>query len=169
MSKAKKQKTVSTSSPVIEDDGRLCAVTVRFPHWVWETIRSIAADRSCSMAELVRQVVQYGLSDIDQHFLRDEQMAEIRSAVVQLMDVISQVERELHRIGINYNQEIRLRHIQQKYENLTDIDSRMNQIRETETVKKESNNLSKEELDHLISRYEDATKKTGEILYQILG
>ena len=167
MSERKKQQTDFHSHR--EENRNMCPVTVRFPYTVWEAIRSLSAERDCSMAHLVRQIVEYGVSDIDQHFLREDQLSELRTAVIQLMDVISQIQRELHRIGVNYNQQIKLRNIEQKYKNLTDIDSRMAQIREAEAVRKDSNHLSKEELENIISRYEEATRKAGEVLCRILG
>ena len=169
MNETKKHKADSVFLHDEKDTGKLCPVTVRFPEEVWDAIRSISEDRSCSMAQMVRQIVEWGLSDMDDHVMHEDQLSEIRTEVVKLMDVVSQIERELHRIGVNYNQEIRLRNIQQKYHGLTDIDSRMMAIREKEAVMKDSNLLNKDELYELISKYEDATRKAGEQLCRILG
>ena len=167
MSKTKKQITGMMKS--YEDEERLCPVTVRFPSGVWEAISRISADRSCSMADLVRLVVEWGLQGMEEHTLKEKQISELRDAIIQLTDEISQVQRELNRIGVNYNQEIKIKNIERKYSNRKNLDERASYFREMEVVKKENTTLNKDELDSLMSRYEEATKVAGETICRILG
>lgn len=168
MSRAKKL-GASLLASAEDDNNRLRPVTIRLPEALWKGLRVVSEDRGCSMAALVRQVLEYGISDMDNMLLREDQMAEIRTLVMQLMDAVSGVQRELHRIGVNYNQEIKLKQIERKYRNLTDMESRIMAIREKDAVQNDHNTLSKDELDRLMQRYTEATEKAGEVLCRILG
>lgn len=147
-------------------------VTVRFSRGAWEAIRDLAAENGVPMAELVRMAVAGNLSRYlgDIRIVDKTQAAEIKKAIAALSDTVSKVEMELHRIGINYNQEIRLKQIERKYGDMSraSLDARFQKMQEEENVKADSANLSKSELDALISRYEQATKQVGDILCRIL-
>ena len=166
MNEVKKCKAELLSSG--EDDNKLRPVTIRFPDTVWKALSDISADRSCSMAQLVRQLVEWSLSDIDVYTGYEDQMEEIKTAINQLTDEISSVQRELHRIGVNFNQEIRLRNIEQKYAKRKTLDERAAYFQELNEVKEGSTTLDKVELEALMHKYEDATKKAGEIICRIL-
>lgn len=147
-------------------------VTVRFTAGAWEAIRDTAAENGVSMAELVRMAVAGNLSRYlgDIRIVDKKQAEEIKKAIAALCDTVSRTEMELHRIGLNYNQEIRLKQIERKYGDMTyaSFQSLLRKGEEENAVKKDSKNLSKEELDALISRYEQATKQVGDILCRIL-
>ena len=78
---------------------------------------------------------------------------------------------ELHRIGVNFNQEIKIQNIQRKYRITSEssFEDIMKRHAEIEAVKKDSNLLDKAELDALMERYEIATKQVGEMLCLILA
>ena len=92
-----------------ECEKKLRPVTVRLPNALWKVVRDISESRNCSMAELVRQLVKWAISDMDNHILNEKQMSEIRTEIMKLTDIISQIQRELYRIGVNYNQVAKLR------------------------------------------------------------
>ena len=147
-------------------------VTVRFTAEAWEAIRDTAAENGVSMAELVRMAVAGNLSRYlgDIRIVDQQQAAEIKKAITALCDTVSRTEMELHRIGLNYNQEVRLMQIQRKYGD-TKYASFQTLIRKSEeetAVKQDSANLDKAELEKLISRYEQATKQVGDLLCRIL-
>lgn len=147
-------------------------VTVRFTAEAWEAIRDTAAENGVSMAELVRMAVAGNLSRYlgDIRIVDKRQAAEIKKAIAALCDTVSRTEIELHRIGKNFNQQVRLMEIQRKYGDLkyASWDTRLRKIEEERAVMEDSANLSKEELETLISRYEQATKQVGELLCRIL-
>ena len=133
-------------------------ITVRFGPDAWQAIRDLAADNNISQAELIRTTVAWKLHQYlgDVKIIDQQQATEIKAQIANLFTVISEVRNELNRIGVNYNQEVRQRNIERKYggRDMTD--------RAGGTA------LSWQELDALISRYEQATEQVGEFLYRIL-
>ena len=146
---------------------RLRPITVRFTQDAYDAIRDVADDNSISKAELVRMALAGNLNEYlgDIRIIDKRQGAEIKGQITALFDVVSEIKNELHRIGVNYNQEIRLKNIKRKYGTVIN-DKR---TEEEQAVLDDSVNLSKEELSEIISRYELATKRTGEVLCRILG
>ena len=128
-------------------------ITVRFAPDVWQAVRDLAAENAISQAELIRIIVagklHQDLGDIK--IIDQQQAAEIKTQIGNLFTVISEVRNELNRIGINYNQEVRQRNIERKYGGGDMMD------RAGGTA------LSWQELDALISRYEQATKEVSEL------
>lgn len=146
---------------------RLRPITVRFTQDAYDAIRDVADDNSISKAELVRMALAGNLNEYlgDIRIIDKRQGAEIKGQITALFDVVSEIKNELHRIGVNYNQEIRLKNIKRKYGTVIN-DKR---TEEEQAVLDDSVNLSKEELSEIISRYELATKRTGEVLCRILA
>ena len=167
MNEVKKCKARFSASE--EDAEKLRPVTIRFPEEIWKALRDTSSARGYSMASLVRQLVEWGLSDMDEHTLQEEQISALHDAVIKLTDEISQIQRELNRIGVNYNQEVRLKNIERKYANRKNLEDRASYFREMDAIKNGSTTLNKKELDSLMSRYEEATQKAGEAICRILG
>lgn len=148
----------------------MCPVTVRFSADAWDAIRETAIENNMSMAELIRIAVAGNLGRYlgDIRIINEEQAAEIKRLIVSYLDTVSRVEIELRRIGVNFNQEIRLKQIERKYRGATSLHSRMKKQEEEKAIIDGSGILSKEELDALITRYEQATKQVGDLLCRIL-
>jgi hypothetical protein len=145
-------------------------VTVRFTREAWEAIRDMAAEQGCPMAELVRVTLDKRLKEYlgAVRFMDYDQGKEIQKTVTALLNEISDVKNELRRIGVNYNQEIRLRQIQAKYGHPRTTTGISQKMKEESEVRDESKVLSKTELDNLMKRYEDATGEVGDLLCRIL-
>lgn len=141
-------------------------ITVRFPQDVYDAIADMADGSCISKAELVRMAVAGNLSLYlgNIRIIDRQQGAEIKQQITALFDAVSRAENELHRIGVNFNQLVRLKHIERKY------GTTFNASRDVEekAVRGESVDLSKEELDAIISRYEQATRQAGDLLCRIL-
>lgn len=146
---------------------RLRPITVRFTQDAYDAIRDVADDNSISKAELVRMALAGNLNEYlgDIRIIDKRQGAEIKGQITALFDVVSEIKNELHRIGVNYNQETRLKNIKRKYGTVIN-DKR---TEEEQAVLDDSVSLSKEELDIIMSRYELATKQAGEFLCRILA
>ncbi len=130
-------------------------MTIRFSEEAWDAIEDVAWEHGTNKTERIVDEVQ---------------TAEIKELIKALFDEISAVRIELNRIGVNYNQAIRLKQIERKYANKgLDVNAISAQYDETEKVKSECKGFSKEDMDALISRYETATKQVGEILCRILA
>ena len=156
---------------LMEESGGLRPITVRFPEDAWRAIKEIADEHGISQAELVRMAVVGNLWRYlgDLKYIDREQGEEIKTAITALLDTISKIQFELHRIGINYNQEIKLRAIERKYAGDESFRAKEAKLKEEFAVKQESKNLSKDELDAIMKRYEVATKEVGEVLCRILA
>lgn len=144
-------------------------VTVRFSPDAWRAIRDVAAEHGITQAELVRYAVAGNLYRYlgNVKYIDPKQGEEIQKLVQALMDEVSKVQFELHRIGVNYNQEVKLKAIERKYRNDT-VGKILNEKKEKDAVLNDSNNLSKTELEAIMKRYEMATKEVGELLCRIL-
>ena len=99
------------------DRNVLRPITVRFTEDAWEAIRDIAESNGLSQAEVVRMATTGNLSRYlgDIRFVDQEQGEQIRSGVVDLVDTVSAIRVELNRIGVNYNQEVRVLNTEAKY------------------------------------------------------
>ena len=92
-------------------------ITVRFTEDAWEAIRDIAESNRLSQAEVVRMAVAGNLSRYlgDIRFVDPKQGEQIRRCVASLVDIVSAIRIELNRIGVNYNQEVRVLNTEAKY------------------------------------------------------
>jgi len=98
-------------------------------------------------------------------FVEHDDALEYRKSLTDIFSEMEVIGSDIHRIGVNYNQDIKLKHIQKKYAHMNNaLELKM---AEEEEVKKEC--LPASELEAFISRYEDATEKVGEQLCRILG
>lgn len=150
----------------------LLPVTVRFTKSTLNAMQDAAEKSGMSLAEFIRMAVSMNMKNI--RTMDRQQGEEIRKAVLALSDTISKIENELHRIGVNFNQVVRLKQIERRYGtngkdlknfSVTESDK---EWKDRQAVMKDSSNLSKQELDDLMSRYENATKQVGDILCRIL-
>ena len=154
----------------MSDDRNMKPVTVRFSPEAWNAIREIAAENKVSMAELVRMAVAGNLHRYlgDIRIIDEDEAYEIKNAIFDLFGTMSKIEMELHRIGVNYNQEVRLRNIEKKYSDQYGFSNSSNRYIEEMMIKNECRGFSKDDLDNLMKRYELATAKVGEVLCRIV-
>lgn len=146
-------------------------ITIRFPPGVWAAIEDNAKKAGYNKTEFVRLAVAGNLARyLGTIRIMDEgQAAEIKDAIKSLFDEIAQVKSELHRIGVNFNTEIKLKAIERKYAGRSwNMDDAMRQYDEEQKAKAECRGFSKDDMEALITRYEKATSEVGEILCRIL-
>ena len=145
--------------------GKLRPITVRFSEDAYAAISDIAEGQGRSMADIVRMAVDDRLiTYLDSvRYIDAEQGAEIKSVIKALFDEMAAVKMELHRIGVNYNQDVRLRQLERR------TMSMMDRVTQRVKIMEESKDFRTEDVAALIKRYEDATAKAGEILCHILG
>lgn len=96
---------------------KLRPVTVRFTGAAYDAICDIAHEQGMSMADVVRKGFDMELSKyLDSIIYMDyEQGKAIQKQLAVLSNQMQQILFELRRIGVNYNQEIRLQQIARKY------------------------------------------------------
>lgn len=146
-------------------------MTVRFSTDAWDAIESLARKNGMNKTELVRMALAGNLARYlgTIRIIDDKQAAEIKELIKALLDEVSAVKMELHRIGVNYNQAVRLKQIERKYAGRgMDVSALLQRGKEEEKIKSECKDFSQEDIDALMVRYEKATSKVGEILCRIL-
>lgn len=152
------------------NDEKLVAMSVRFSPEVMNVINEISRLNHLSKAQLVRYCVDNRLA---QHLsqntreIDDEKADLIRTEIYNLNNLLQKIKLELNRIGVNYNQAVKIQNIRNKYPEIMDANQIQRRIDEEDEAI--LNSLSKEELEMIISRFEAATKKAGDEICAILA
>ena len=130
----------------------LVPITVRFSPDAYGAISDIADNRNMSKADLIRRCVTGNLAEYlgTVRILDGDQVIEIRTAIRDLFDEVSQVKDELNRIGVNYNQEIHLMNREDRH-----IGS--------------GPALPADAVHNAITRFETAAREAGELLCRFLA
>ena len=108
-------------------------------------------------------------------YIDKEQADDILKVLMDISDTNSKILNNVKRIGINYNQELRLKNAEAKYRSIMeekgrDIYSQIEAKDELDKAKKdiEQTCLNKEELNNLRSGFEAAAEKIEEAIWRIL-
>ncbi len=151
------------------DSKKLVAMCVRFNPEAMNVINRVCKLNHISKAQFIRYCVDDRLAEHLKHTrLVDEEQADmLREEIYILNNALQEIRLELNRIGVNYNQAVRLQNIKNKYPDIMDTNLIQRRIEEEDEAI--LNTLSKEELDSIISRFEAATKKAGDAICAILG
>jgi hypothetical protein len=98
-----------------------------------------------------------------------EDAVQTRIELAKIYNEMQSIRTELNRIGINFNQELKLKQIAKKYDTGARLTyMQMNdKVKEEESIKRDSQNLKKDELDALMKRYEMATGKVRDAVCHI--
>lgn len=101
----------------MDDENELIQVTIRLPLKDKEKIDNLAESGGCSTAEIIRRLLddswkKYldGVQYVDR-----EQGEIIKELLGNVYTELSGMRTELHRIGVNYNQQTRLKHLENKF------------------------------------------------------
>ena len=154
-----------------EKQDKLVPLTVRFTGPAVETIRTVAKEHGLSLAEIIRFTMDNKLSEYlgSIQFVDYDQGKDIEKELHVLINMTQKVGQELNRIGVNYNQEIKLRHLQERYDaKKMTIDARLQWKKEYDEVVSGQSTLSKDDLEELMTRYEAVAERIGKVL-QILN
>jgi squalene cyclase len=158
------------NSAVVEDEKNekyvpLIPVTVRLAPEIYDVISGIADRNDISKAEAVRLAVDNRLLDYvgKVQYVYPEQGKEIRLLLGALATEMQKIRMEINRIGVNYNQEMKLKNIEKKYRNSKGIDSLMLKMKEEEKVKNGIDVVSEEGLNELLDRCDEITKRFGDV------
>lgn len=97
----------------MDNDNELIQVTIRLPLNVKEKIDGLAKSGGCSTAEIMRRSLDGSLSEYlgEVQYVDREQGEAIKKQLENLFSEISGMRMELNRIGINYNQEVKLQNL----------------------------------------------------------
>lgn len=141
-------------------------VTVRFAPEVMAAIDDISDRHSVSKAEIIRlgfqsDLIKY-LGNVE--YVDANQGAEIRKLFGEICTELSRSRMELNRIGVNYNQEMRLMNARAIYGN--DISLWMH---EKEEIMNGVNSVKTEDLERIVNHIDSVMKEAGEALKCILA
>jgi len=155
----------------IDESDKLIPITVRFTAGAMSVIDDLAIAQDKSKAEVIRTSVDKELLQyLDKVcFVDKEQGQQIHADIYALTCAIQSMQIELNRIGINYNQDLKIKQIEKRYANAFDFDQIMSKTNAINVVKNDTTNLNKDDLDNILTRFEVATKKVGDALCLIVG
>ena len=160
------------------------AKRVRLDDVTIEAVSEVAEENHKSFAEIVRMCVsgQLALYLSKIKYVDHDQGEEILKAVNRTANELEQIVSEIRRIGVNYNQEIRLQNIRKKIEEKESeptqgMMSLVNKKREElaqlrtqqDSILKEKGSLNKSELVKLVKYANGIVEKFGEDICRIAG
>lgn len=165
----------------------LIPMTVRFSKEANDIFQELADKHKVSKAQVVRLAAAGSLERYfgNLEYIDRRQAQVINKNICSLGRLMQEMTKEIRRIGINYNQELKLRNIERKKKQLEEKDKslgfsvdevRQGQVyrrkireldREALEIKSDPTLLNKQELKNIIERYEEATKKVSEALWFI--
>lgn len=157
MKKERSDERKNTSA--LNQGGKLVPVTVRFTADAMDVISEIAEANRMSKAELVRMVVDDRLIKYLENmvFIDAAQGEEIRKQLFELGTILGEIKLELHRIGVNVNQQTKIKNMQNKYGVATEKISISNDMDPSR------------EIQSIMRRFEITADKVGGALCHILG
>lgn len=155
---------------------KLVPITVRLSEAVYSALHKLSEEFDVSFSYVVRLAIERELEKYlgNVRYIDREQGAEIMAAVNELTAVCRDILNNVHRIGINYNQELR-RKIAKK--NLYDVlsDNNASEYRrieakneyDKETADIQETCLNKDELKDILTRFEAAAEKAEVLSWHI--
>lgn len=105
------------NTSALNQGGKLVPVTVRFTADAMDVISEIAEANRMSKAELVRMAVDNRLIKYLENvvFIDAAQGEEIRKLLFELSTFLGEIKLELYRIGVNVNQQTKIKNMQNKF------------------------------------------------------
>ena len=152
-------------------------ITVGFDEKTYNELCGLAKEFGMSLSAVTRIALEENLRIYfgKVRYIDREQAEEIRKTLLEILDNCRKIYNEMNRIGVNYNQEIRLKNAEAKYEAIKHVDGvgvfRRNEAKaEYEAVKSdvEANTyFSKEKAETLLIEYKNVTEKMQELVCRI--
>lgn len=139
------------------------AVSIRFTNEELQAIDKVALEHKMSRSEVVRLCVSGNVANMPSVTITDSE--KIAPILYELLTEMQAVKNELNRIGVNFNQALKIAQAERCYKITKDY----NALKEMTMLQHDKNLLNKDELNALMERYENATKKAGEQLCHILA
>lgn len=158
--------------------GKLVPVTVRFSGDAWKVLHDVADEHNITTAELIRYCVDNRLAnylrsieyvDAQQGAAMLSTQQQIRDLLAELGNEMAAIKFELNRIGVNFNQEVKRRNIEQKYKGAGfDLQKISAKQKELQAIDAECKGFNPVQMEQLLARYEQATAKVGGALCRIV-
>lgn len=157
---------------------KLIPVTVRLPEQAVFQLRGLSEEFGVSLAEVVRVAIEQELENYfgNIRYIDREQALEIKKAIAELTAICRDILNNVRRIGINYNQELRLKNAYKKYYDILNDykaseDERCKAFDEFKNEESEIKKtcLNTDVLNSILERFEAAMHKAEELSWLIHG
>lgn len=157
---------------------KLIPVTARLPEQAVFQLRGLSEEFGVSLAEVVRVAIEQELENYfgNVRYIDHEQALEIKKAIAELTAICRDILNNARRIGINYNQELRLKNAQKKYHDILN-DYKASTVKRNKAFdefKNEESEIKKtclniDVLKNILERFEAAMHKAEVLSWLIHG
>lgn len=139
---------------------RLKALTIRVTPSMYDAITSVSEQKSVSKSIVCRLMFTDRLAEYlgTQNYIDKDDSKELIKLLNDLLTTVGQIKSELNRIGINYNQEVRLMHIREK-----NGDNVIKMMQEEKEILNGVNTVNIEDIRKLIDQQDKVITKAGEM------
>lgn len=157
-------------------------VTVRLTETAYNALTEIASEHGLSLAEVVRLAVDMDLEKYRRDFkcADYDQGKAIQGQLLTLANTMQDVLFQLRRLGVNYNQELKLRQKElldiqaekaaaAKLTGMAKIDTMMRLEKEEKAVAEKLQGLDTDAVKNLIDQFREVTREVGEGICRTLG
>lgn len=134
-------------------------VTIRLTPDLLSVIDDVAANHGRTRSEVIRLAVDRNLLEYLDNvtFVKHDDAEQILNLLANALTEIKDINNELSKIGVNYNQALKLKQLEKEYKE------------KKEAIEKDCKPLDPKELDELMTRFEKAVDKVGDISCLIRG
>lgn len=158
---------------------RMKVLKIRLPQELYDEIDSASRELKLSKAEVIRKLTHNNLQFSSCSYINEQQGEQLRVLLHDALCEMNSIKTELRRIGVNYNQELRLKNeifkleqAQGKAMKNNDLNAYYEYGRRAQELRSQlqygKSGYTVNDIEPLIERYEQATKKVGEQLCRIL-
>ncbi len=158
------------------------ATKIRFEQEEYDVLKSVADEYHVSLAEVVRLAVAGNLAKYlgTIRYVDQKQASDICKVVLGCKQVLWDIRDQIRRIGVNYNQEIKLRNIEAQikakeqeipfgrtgnYTHQLELKELRAQI---SAIEKDRGSLNRKDLDALVARVDAVGKVVGDAMCRIV-
>ena len=134
-----------------EQSESLIPMTIRLTSDVYETMKIVSDENNMKMSELCRRLLSRKLALSLKHiyFVEPEDGKELKREVSKIGSELERIRCEINHIGVNYNQDVKIRNAQVKQGLKPDWDPTQNLGNELSTLLARCDSLAKEMGDAL--------------------
>lgn len=155
---------------------RLVPTTIRLPESVYNRFSNLAKKSNLNLSDIIRHTLEFSLEKYLKRvgYSDNEKTAELLASVRELSNICGDILNEVHRIGINYNQEIKLKNAEKKRndilnDKLKNTEEKQAAIDEyaSETADIKENGISKDEFKMILDKFEAAAEKVRSFAWHL--
>lgn len=146
------------------EENELVPITVRLSTSIKEEIEELAQDNGVSIAEIIRLALENKLDKFlsQLQYVDRDQGKEILRLQNEIYMQIAGIKTELNRIGVNYNQEVKLKNLERLYQDKILDDKEF--FYQSGAIINECEGFTPDRIDELMDRYEAITKEMREAM-----